>query len=226
MIKFLNNVKFCISILFNICYNVYMNSEVYKNLTSNDFVFNICHFDNIKSILENGILSYKNARSIKHKSIAIDEIQERREKKRVPNGLFLHEYANCFFNPRNSMLYSKQADFGSIAIICVSAKVLDLPDVVVSDMNAATNIAAFYPVEMGLNRLNFDKIFTVNWNLPDDSEKARLKSIVSAEVLVPYKIEVNYIKEIKVYSDSSKKNLEALLGCNIKITVDPYLFFR
>src|SRR5438046_4685693 len=37
-------------------------------------------------------------------SVAMPEIQERRENKRVPGGRMLHEYANMYFDAHNPML--------------------------------------------------------------------------------------------------------------------------
>ena len=201
-----------------------MISEEYEKLTQRCYVYNICHFDNIKSILQNGLLSYYHASSINHVSIANPEIQDRRDKKKVPNGLALHQYVNCFFNPRNSMLYSNSS-FDNIAILCISNKVLDLPGVVVSDKNAAKNTVAFYGAQMGIDKLNFKEIFLSNWDSPDPWEKERLKAILHAEVLVPFKIESSYIKEIRVAKESVKRKLHTLLSNYIRIEVDSYMFF-
>ena len=49
---------------------------------------------NVPSIMSEGILSYKRAKKINHNSVAMEEIQDRREKKVVPGGRPLHEYVN------------------------------------------------------------------------------------------------------------------------------------
>ena len=61
----------------------------------------IQHWNNIASILENGILSNVRAQAVPHLSRAMAEIQERRAKKLLPNGRRLHEYANHYINARN-----------------------------------------------------------------------------------------------------------------------------
>ncbi len=48
-------------------------------------------------------MCYERAKNLKHKSIALEEVQERRDRKRIPNGA-LHEYVNLYFNPRNPMM--------------------------------------------------------------------------------------------------------------------------
>lgn len=44
------------------------------------------------------MLSNEGAEKIAHTSIAMQEVQDRREVKTVPNGLALHKYANLYFD--------------------------------------------------------------------------------------------------------------------------------
>jgi hypothetical protein len=53
---------------------------------------------NVPSIMSKGILSHKLVRKIDHNSVAMEVIQERREKKVVPGGRPLHEYVNLYIN--------------------------------------------------------------------------------------------------------------------------------
>lgn len=82
-------------------------SEKYREITGKKCFFNIMPLENIASVIENGILSHDNINT-EHKSIAMSEIQERREKVYVPNGLRLHQYANLYFDYKNPMLYKKK----------------------------------------------------------------------------------------------------------------------
>lgn len=59
---------------------------------------------NVPSMLQHGILSHKLADELVHDSVAMPEIQERRENKRVPGGRMLHEYANMYLDAHNPML--------------------------------------------------------------------------------------------------------------------------
>jgi hypothetical protein len=56
----------------------------------------ITPIDNVLSILRSGILSHRLAAQVAHKSVAMAEIQDRRKKVVVPNGMPLHEYANLY----------------------------------------------------------------------------------------------------------------------------------
>ena len=204
-------------------------SELYKSKTQKQYVYNICPFQNIQSILENGLLSYSNSQTVKHSSIALVSVQEKRENKFFKNGKSIHTYANCYLNPRNSMLYCRQSERENIGILCISLDILNLPDVIVSDMNATKKIAKLMDIRDALETdvLNFDKIFARNWNSSDAKEKEIQKAYVQAEILVPNKIEPKYICEIIVVNEKAKKNLQNIIkGYNISITIDNDIFFN
>ena len=109
----------------------------------NEFHF-ITPISNLSSILEHGILSNQLASKIRHETVALEEVQERRDKKSVPGGLRLHHYANVYFDARNPMMYKRRLMHEQLCVISVNDSVLDLPDVVVSDCNAARDSARFY----------------------------------------------------------------------------------
>ena len=62
-------------------------SELFTEITHQTGLYNIQAFDNIPSIIQRGLLSNEKASGIKHKSIAMQEIQERRETILIPNGI-------------------------------------------------------------------------------------------------------------------------------------------
>jgi hypothetical protein len=47
--------------------------------------------DNIPSVLKHGILSNERVAKLSHRSVAMQEVQERRDVKQVPRGLKLHQ---------------------------------------------------------------------------------------------------------------------------------------
>jgi hypothetical protein len=63
---------------------------------------------NIPSVMAHGILSHERASKLAHASVAMDAIQEKRDKKHVPGGLKLHQYANLYFHARNPMLFKRK----------------------------------------------------------------------------------------------------------------------
>lgn len=77
----------------------------------------IMPMDNIPSVQANGILSYESTAKLAHASVSMAEVQERRDKKQVPGGLRLHQYANLYFHARNPMLYSRLAQASGLCIL-------------------------------------------------------------------------------------------------------------
>ena len=71
-------------------------------------LFHIVHFENLMSILSEGILSHNEAykRSLIKTDVSLQDVQFRRNKIYDPiYNRQLHEYASLYFYPRNPMLY-------------------------------------------------------------------------------------------------------------------------
>lgn len=201
--------------------------EAYCNKTSRKYFYNIVSIANLKSIMKNGILSKYSLINSGEKSISIaDEIiQNKRENITIPNGLKLHDYANLYFDYWNPMLSKKRSDNEEICVLGIDIEILNVKDVVLSNMNAASQYVFFYDVETGIENINFDSVFMRNWNNNDPYQYWINKSIKCAEVLVPYRIDVQYIKEIVVYSQEGKEKIVREIGSVVDIIVDPRLFF-
>jgi hypothetical protein len=75
---------------------------------------------NLPSVVAHGILSYESAARLQHASVAMQPVQDRRDQRRVPQGLRLHQYANLYFNARNPMLYKRLDESGSLRVLRVS----------------------------------------------------------------------------------------------------------
>ena len=150
---------------------------------------------NLDSILYRGILSHAGASRIDHQSVALEDVQDRRRGKSVPNGGRLHSYANLYFHARNPMMYFLvRQGHDDLVVIRVSHAVLDLQDTVLADGNAASAGTRFYPSPDGLAHLNSELIFAKYWtdeNYWPDQEKKRARN---AEVLVPSLVASGYIK--------------------------------
>ena len=85
-------------------------SDRFTEITNQNGLYNIQAIDNVPSIMQRGLLSNEKASRIDHVSIAMNEVQVRRDLVQVPNGLKLHQYANLYFDPRNPMLSRKRTD--------------------------------------------------------------------------------------------------------------------
>ena len=200
-------------------------ADVYYERTGERYLYNITAIENIPSIMRRGIICYDFARKLQHNSIAINDVQARRARKRVPNGLRLHQYANLYFTYHNPMMYRRQDMAETICVLVLFASVLDIEECVVSDMNAATDLVRFYPAYEGIEVLDFDKIFAAYWTHSNVHEHRMHKAIKCAEILIPHKISSQYIVGAYVVSNESKRALESK-GFDKEIIVRPSVFFH
>jgi ssDNA thymidine ADP-ribosyltransferase, DarT len=181
---------------------------------------------NVVSILEHGILCHRRAAELRHSDISMPSVQDIRARKQVPGGLLLHEYANLYFWPRNPMLYLRSLDTPStdLCVLVVDHRVMDLPDVVIADHNAAAGIASFGPYPEGLEAVDRDLTFAQWWKHEDPFEEYRHKKRMCAEVLVPGHVPPDLILGACVRDDAAKQALEAR-GATCRIRVYPRIFF-
>jgi hypothetical protein len=183
---------------------------------------------NMPSVLERGILSHNKIRGIPHKSIAMPEIQDRRQLRVVPGGRPLHDYANLYFHTRNPMMYLRRNQHLDLCILRISPEVLDLPNVVIADRNASTDYVRFAASPNGLSMVNYDLVFARDWNHENPIEKAKHKAVKCAEVLVPERIEPNFIIGCYVSGLESSQSLIKLLSSpdQLGIALHGDLFFN
>ena len=167
----------------------------------------ITSIGNLGSILERGIFSHNRAARIAHSSVASEEVQDRRQGKRLPGGTTLHSYANLYFDARNPMMYCLK-DRSDLIVVRVSSDVLDIPDAVVTDGNAAAGSTRFYQSPEGLAHLDSRPIFAEFWTDPDYWQYVEKKRARSAEVLVPNLIPSRYIEGC--YVDTDRKRTACL----------------
>lgn len=184
----------------------------------------ITAIENVASILRRGILSYRRAQEIRHASIAMDEIQERRAKVVVPGGRLLHEYTCLYICGRNVMLYKRRGQHEDICVLRVSPDVLDLPGVVVTDANAASDYVRFSAAPNGFQIVDRDLTFAEHWTDPDPIAYYRKKSAKCAEVLVPDRVDPKYIIGCYVSCPQSRARV-AVIGPELAVTIDAHLFF-
>lgn len=140
---------------------------------------------NLSSVVEHGILSYDRAAKLRHQSVAMQSVQDRRDVKAVPQGLRLHQYANLYFDARNPMLYKRLNEAASLCILAVSREALAISGVVLTDCNAASRYARFLHPDHW-NLIDFDDVFAPDWrHLYDAARFYQHRSRKCAEVLVP-----------------------------------------
>lgn len=180
---------------------------------------------NVPSILVKGILSKNAAKKIKSVSIAMQAIQDTRANKSIPGGFPIHDYANLYFCARNPMMSKRRDYHKEICVLRVGTAVLDLPNVVIADSNAASRYCAFWPSPSGLSRVDAERVFAEYWTDPDQITQWRKAAAKCAEVLVPRRVAPDMI--IGAYV-SCIESMNALIevGFDRPILVDAHLFFQ
>jgi hypothetical protein len=173
-----------------------------------------------------GILSNKRARKVRHDSVAMPQIQERRAKKKVLGGRPLHDYVNLYICARNKMLYKVKNKHLDLSVLRVHTGILDLPNVVVTDQNASSAYARFAPAPIGLQIVDRNRVFAEYWTHPGDPiAEWRHGSIKCAEVLVPDRVAPEFIMGAYVSCPEAKATFIAT-GVEMPVEINGHLFFR
>lgn len=180
---------------------------------------------NLSSILQHGILSHFLAEKLEHVSVASLVIQDRRKDKRIPGARKLHEYVNLYFDVHNPMLSKCREYNDSICVLQITPEVLDLQSVIVTDRNAASNYVSFKPVAPGLLIIDRDRLYARSWKHHDDQyEEWRHKSEKCAEVLVPDRVDVQYIIGACVANHTALRTFQQL-NTGLRVQIDQGMFF-
>lgn len=185
----------------------------------------IAPIETVPLILEHGILSHRRAERVPHTSIAMEEIQERRRDKRIPNARQLHEYVNLYFDAHNPMLSRCRDHNDCICVLRVDHAVIDKPGVIVTDKNAAKDYVRFYTVPDGLRALDKNLVFAQFWLNPQDEfdEKYR-RGVKCAEVLVPDSVSPDLLIGAYVANQRALGAFEAL-STPLPVIINGAMFF-
>ena len=177
------------------------------------------HIDNLDSIFQNGLLAHNNP--YKRKDISNTEVNNRRTKREYIYGKSLHSYVPLYFNPRNAMMYKNRNE--NIVILSFDTILLRKQGVLFTNKNASTNSVKYYQSVQYLKQLNWEYIMAQSWY----GKIEEVKQVMMAEVLVPNKINIKYLKGIYCKDHVTKEML--LKRYNLKshqVAVKPYLFFK
>ena len=198
-------------------------------------LYYITHIDNVKSIVEHGILCHQKAdggfingwlrKRNGRKNIYDKDIIAIRKEKQF-NNQSLWDYANVYFQARNPMLYRVTKEFGAenISVLEIDPNIIDISGAGVTDGNAAVLETQFFKdINEGLSALD-QNLFDKGYWIGIDGGKRR----IMAEVLIPDCIPKEYIKAIYTHdletSASLKESLKKVLS-NIAVIPQPWLFF-
>ena len=180
---------------------------------------------NVPSMAQHGILSHVLAGQLEHDSVAMAEIQQIRENKQIPGARSLHVYANLYFDAHNPMLSKCRGRNDVICVLRIAATVLDLPGVIVTDRNAASGWARFWPAALGLGNIDRDRLFARYWTHRDNPyEEMSHKSQKCAEVLVPDRVEARYIVGVYVVNQAAQLAFQQL-NTELAVQVRRDMFF-
>lgn len=184
----------------------------------------IAPLTNVSSILQRGLLSHSRASRVAHQSVADPDVQVRRANVTIPNGLTLHSYVNLYFNARNPMMYKRRDDANQICVLRVSTTVIQLPGVVLTDMNASKDMNRFLAPSQW-QEIAFDDVFADYWTHTDEHQTRLHKGRMCAEVLVPHRVDPTYLQGAHVASPQIAVQLTGIAP-TLQVSVTPRLFFR
>ncbi len=199
-------------------------------------IFHITHIDNLENILKSSGIYAKNHLPCNVKSIANEDVQEKRTAVLIPNLLKhnLHDYVPFYFAPRSPMLYvnsiggilnaEPQAEI--IYIVTYVQKITGHLPFIFSDRHPVVKIAQWYTDLCDLHKIKWDRFFqnplmgeyakywkgTAEW--PDRSE------IRQAEFLVYKKLPWEFVRGLATMNTVVKDQVEAILKkFNLETTV-------
>ena len=180
---------------------------------------------NVPSILQHGILSHRRADQLPHDSVAMQEVQNRRQDRQIPGARCLHEFANLYFDAHNPMLSKRREQNEFICVLRISTDVLNLLGVIIADRNAASDWVKFSPVADGLARIDHARVYARYWTHRDEPyEEMRHKSEKCAEVLVPDQVAPGYIRGAYVANAAALAAFQAL-NAALPVTINHVMFF-
>jgi hypothetical protein len=193
-------------------------------------LFYITHVGNVGSILTMGILSHNRAARVSHAKVDLDTVQEIRSNIRVSPRRMLHDHANLYVCGRNAMMYHvvHNNPINDVCLLRVSPDVLDLPDVVVTDGNAArVGVTRFDDATTGIAALEYSRVHAESWiHDPEYAATYEHKRIKQAEVLVPDLIDPVLIIGAYAPTQSAAAALDVASGGRLGAVIARYPFFN
>ena len=172
-----------------------LTSNVIKNLPHMGF-YHMTHYDNLGSILLNGLISRKQVYA--NRMIMVDisnhAIQNERDRIESVFGRNIQDYVPLYINPQNPMMDSEKVKNYSSNLLLLEV----IPHILVqeentlfSDGNAAQKQTNFYHNQNEMENINWQLLQEGKWVKGTESHRE-----MCSEVLVPERVEVIYINKI------------------------------
>jgi len=191
-----------------------------------DSLMHMTHFDNLRCILDKGLLPHNNASQTIDISNSI--VNARRARQENIHNHSIHDYVPFYFNVKNAMLYQVQKEFGSnVVILSFKKEVILSPKVLFSNGNAAARDSVFSFDINDLLQYDWISIFKTEWSL-NGMSNLTVKSKMMSECLIHEKVQINNIQSIYCQNNQIKEKVISI--CNdvhreVDIIVKPSLFF-
>jgi hypothetical protein len=202
--------------------NIVVLSMTYEEVVE---LHNITPLENLGSTLERGILSHDQAKAVKHSSVAMEDVQDRRANVILPNKQRLHSYANLYMNARNTMMYVRKDSHETLCVVRVDKSVLLREGTIVTDQNAAKSAVRFSSAISGLGRIDRNVVFATYWTHDDPLETMRHKAAMCAEVLIPDLVDPKYIRGVYVSCPETRAWVRESFP-DLDVVMKANLFFR
>jgi len=158
-----------------------------------DYIYHMTHYENLESILVNGLLAHNNEFVDEHIDNA--EVNDRRNKIEPIYHKNLHTYVPFYFNPKNPMLFVNKEIQENIVILAFNKNLLFKEGIIFTDGNAAANKTKFYRDLNDLEQLNWSCINSKYWNDFEDGKRE-----IMAEILIPNKVNITQLEKIYCYN--------------------------
>ena len=186
------------------------------------YLYYIVHKGNIASILASGALLCRSRALAAGISTDISDPEVNRRRSRKIDSIRrrpLHDYVNLYFRARNPMLYARRQLQSDLVVLCVDHRLLEEPEVVFTDGNAASSATRFFYHLADLKQLAWDCLEADYWNDFDDGRRTRC-----AEVLVPGSVSLSRVERAVVSNEPLRRELTRL-GWPTRVAVRPEWFF-
>ena len=123
------------------------------------------------------------------------------------------------------MLYKRRDQHLHLCVLRISPDVLDLPGVVVSDANASSDYVRFAAAPTGLSIVSQAATFAEYWTDPNPIVQWQKRSAKCAEVLVPDRVDPQFVMGAHVSCQAAMTRLDEL-GTGVRGNLNAHLFFR
>ncbi|MFP7572284.1 DarT ssDNA thymidine ADP-ribosyltransferase family protein [Marivita sp. S2033] len=188
-------------------------------------LFHMTHIDNLLSILQHGLLSHNKAPN--YLDISNPDVNSRRERTDPVHKCSLHEYVPLYFNPRNAMLYEKQAEYRSDIVLLEATRRVCLSNYTLfTERNAAANRCRFAYCLSDVEKFDWPSIHSPNW-ATDGVVHVDKKQLMMSECLVYGHIDTEDLVAVHSMNTSTSSKLQSMLTSaqHPSICISPSLFF-